>query len=81
MTSRRPAENRTWIFSEDAFILLQDILEEGGELTNRVAYEDLVDPRVCEKGAGALIVLKTAAKKSGDAGKSFPEPFGSFLRM
>ena len=38
---RRYVEQDTWktdlIFSEDAFVLLQDILEEGGELTNRVA--------------------------------------------
>ena len=44
---RRYVEQDTWktdlIFSEDAFVLLQDILEEGGELTNRVAYEELVN--------------------------------------
>ena len=50
---RRYAEQDTWktdlIFSEDAFILLQDILEEGGELTNRVAYEDLVNTEFAKK--------------------------------
>lgn len=43
----------TWkqdlIFSEDAFILLQDILEEGGELSSRVLYEDLVNTEFAEK--------------------------------
>ncbi len=43
----------TWkqdlIFSEDAFILLQDILEEGGELSSRVPYEDLVNTEFAEK--------------------------------
>ena len=50
---RRYVEQDTWktdlIFSEDAFILLQDILEEGGELTNRVAYEDLVNTEFAKK--------------------------------
>ena len=57
---RRYVEQDTWktdlIFSEDAFVLLQDILEEGGELTNRVAYEELVNTEFAKKGAGALIV-------------------------
>ncbi len=52
---RRYVEQDTWktdlIFSEDAFILLQDILEEGGELTNRVAYEELVNTEFAKKGA------------------------------
>ena len=43
----------TWkqdlIFSEDAFTLLQDILEEGGELSSRVPYEDLVNTEFAEK--------------------------------
>lgn len=50
---RRYVEQDTWktdlIFSEDAFILLQDILEEGGELTNRVAYEELVNTEFAKK--------------------------------
>ena len=36
---------RQGIFTE----LLQDILEEGGELTNRVAYEDLVNTEFAKK--------------------------------
>ena len=43
----------TWkqdlIFSEDAFTLLQDILEEGGELSSRVPYEDLVNTEFAQK--------------------------------
>lgn len=43
----------TWkqdlIFSEDAFTLLQDILEEGGELSQRVPYEDLVNTDFARK--------------------------------
>ncbi len=39
-------EQDTWkadlIFEEDAFTLLQNILEEAGELPQRVPYEDLV---------------------------------------
>ena len=50
---RRYVEQDTWktdlIFSEDAFVLLQDILEEGGELKNRVAYEDLVNTEFAKK--------------------------------
>ena len=50
---RRYVEQDTWktdlIFSEDAFVLLQDILEEGGELTNRVAYEHLVNTEFAKK--------------------------------
>ena len=50
---RRYVEQDTWktdlIFSEDAFVLLQDILEEGGELTNRVAYEELVNTEFAKK--------------------------------
>ena len=40
-------EQDTWkedlIFEEDSFTLLQNILEEGGELERRVPYEDLVN--------------------------------------
>ena len=43
----------TWkedlIFREDAFILLQDILEEAGELSERVPYEALVTTQFAEK--------------------------------
>lgn len=46
-------EQDTWkedlIFSEDAFTLLQDILEEGGELSERVPYEELVMTEFAEK--------------------------------
>ncbi len=50
---RRYYEQDTWkedlIFEEDAFTLLQDILEEGGELSERVPYADLVDPKFAKK--------------------------------
>lgn len=40
-------EQETWkenlIFEEESFTLLQNILEEAGELTNRVPYSDLVN--------------------------------------
>lgn len=43
----RYASQDTWkadlIFEEDSFSLLQNILEEAGELENRVPYEDLVN--------------------------------------
>ena len=46
-------EQDTWkkdlIFEEDAFTLLQDILEEAGELEKRVPYEDLVDTTYARK--------------------------------
>ena len=49
-------EQDTWkenlVFEEDSFILLQDILEDGGELTQRVPYEDLVNTEFAEKAAG-----------------------------
>lgn len=46
-------EQDTWkedlIFSEDAFNLLQNILEESGVLSERVPYEVLVDTSFAEK--------------------------------
>lgn len=36
------------VFEEDAFTLLQNILEEAGELEKRVPYEDLVDTSFAE---------------------------------
>ena len=46
-------EQDTWkkdlVFEEDAFTLLQDILEEAGELEKRVPYEDLVDTTYAKK--------------------------------
>lgn len=45
----------TWksdlIFEEESFELLQDILEEAGELTKRAPYEDLVTTEFAEKAA------------------------------
>lgn len=45
----------TWksnlIFDEDAFTLLQNILEESGELPQRVPYEDLVNTDFAKKAA------------------------------
>lgn len=52
---KRYYEQDTWkkdlIFTEDAFTLLQDILEEGGELAQRVPYEDLVTTGFAQKAA------------------------------
>lgn len=49
-------EQDTWkedlIFSEDSFMLLQNILEESGELKERVPYTDLVTIEFAEKAAG-----------------------------
>lgn len=51
----RYAEQDTWadnlIFQQDAFALLQNILEEAGELESRVPYEDLVTTEFAEKAA------------------------------
>ncbi len=51
----RYAEQDTWadnlIFQQDAFTLLQNILEESGELEKRVPYEDLVTTEFAEKAA------------------------------
>lgn len=48
-------EQDTWkenlIFEEDSFTLLQDILEEAGELPQRVPYEALVNTEFSEKAA------------------------------
>lgn len=45
----------TWkadlIFEEESFELLQDILEDAGELTKRAPYEDLVTVEYAEKAA------------------------------
>ena len=52
---KRYADQATWaetlIFSEDSFNLLQNILEEAGELEKRVPYEDLVTTEFAEKAA------------------------------
>lgn len=51
----RYAEQDTWkkdlIFEEDSFTLLQNILEEAGELDERVPYADLVDTTYAQKAA------------------------------
>lgn len=48
-------EQDTWkdnlVFEEDGFNLLQNILEEGGELSERVSYEDLVNVKFAQKAA------------------------------
>lgn len=51
----RYAAQDTWksdlIFEKESFDLLQNILEEAGELEKRVPYEDLVDTSFAEKAA------------------------------
>ena len=51
----RYAEQDTWkenlIFEEESFTLLQNILEEAGELDERVPYADLVDVTYAQKAA------------------------------
>ncbi len=46
-------EQQTWkenlIFEKESFTLLQNILEEAGELTKRVPYEDLVNTQFAEE--------------------------------
>lgn len=53
MIVTRYYEQNTWkdnlVFEENSLTLLQDILEEGGELTKRVAYEDIVTTKYAEK--------------------------------
>ena len=48
-------EQDTWaedlVFSEESFELLQDILEEAGELSNRAPYEKLVNTEFAEEAA------------------------------
>lgn len=49
----RYAAQDTWkedcIFTEEAFTLLQNILDQAGELTGRVEYQTLIDPSFAEK--------------------------------
>ena len=51
----RYASQDTWkgdlVFEEDSFNLLQNILEEAGELDGRVPYADLVDTTYAQKAA------------------------------
>ena len=51
----RYASQNTWksdlIFEEDSFTLLQNILEEAGELDERVPYADLVDTTYAQKAS------------------------------
>lgn len=48
-------EQDTWkdnlIFEEESFTLLQNILEEAGELPERVPYKDLVTTQFAENAA------------------------------
>lgn len=50
---KRYYDQDTWkenlIFEKDSFELLQDILEDAGELTDRAAYEDLVQTEYARK--------------------------------
>ena len=50
---KRYADQDTWKtdlnFEEESFTLLQNILEEAGELEKRVPYEDLVTTEFSEK--------------------------------
>lgn len=39
------------IFEKESFELLEEILEDAGELNERVAYEDLVTTEYAEKAA------------------------------
>ena len=52
---KRYAAQDTWkdnlIFEEDSFTLLQNILEEAGQLENRVPYDTLVDTSFATKAA------------------------------
>lgn len=52
----RYLEQDTWkentIFEESSFTLLQDILEEAGELSARVPYDELVTTEYAKKAAG-----------------------------
>jgi NitT/TauT family transport system substrate-binding protein len=55
MIVTRYYEQGTWkkdlIFTEDAFTLLQNILEEAGELSERVPYSELVTTKYAEAAA------------------------------
>ena len=48
----RYKEQDTWkddtVFEKDSFLLLENILEEAGELSERAPYEDLVTTRFSE---------------------------------
>lgn len=52
---KRYQDQDTWkedtIFEEESFSLLQNILEEGGELPARVPYEELVTTEFAKKAA------------------------------
>jgi len=53
MITRRYYDQDTWkdnlIFEEESLTLLQDILDEAGELTARVPYEDIINRTFAEK--------------------------------
>ena len=67
---KRYYDQDTWkenlIFEKDSFELLQDILEDAGELTDRTAYENLVHTeyaqKACEKLKNSLEVKKKHGK-------------------
>ena len=52
---KRYYDQDTWksdlIFQKESFELLQDILEEAGELDKRASYEDLLTTEYAEKSA------------------------------
>ena len=51
----RYLDQDTWkkktVFTEESVALLQDILEEAGELTERVPYDQLVNVKYAEEAA------------------------------
>lgn len=53
MITKRYYDQDTWkadtIFEEESFVLLQDILDEAGELSDRIPYEDVITREFSEK--------------------------------
>ena len=60
-------EQDTWkadlVFAEESFELLQDILEDAGELTKRAPYEKLVDTSYAEKRRNRQDSLNAQSRK------------------
>ena len=65
---KRYQDQDTWkedtIFEEESFLLLQNILEEGGELPKRVPYEELVTTEYSKKAAQKKERKKKSEKNS-----------------
>ena len=66
----RYKDQDTWkgdtVFEKDSFELLENILEEAGELNERVPYEKLVSTQFSEKAAKQILLLSSPEQRESN---------------